>query len=221
MNQLKVVPFDGQLVTISRDVAEMIGREHGVILRTIRGFIKLLAQDNFVVSDFFLESNYKDQTGRTLPCYMLTLKGCHLVANKMTGEKGILFTAAYVTKFEEMEKKNYLPGIPLDNVQLTEKMLETTQELEDIKANFKVLHEKIDNQITLDHGEQRLLQQLISKKVYDLALSNEHKRVLFAELYREIKDRFGVSSYKDVKQIELQRAISYIEAWIPRKRNLG
>jgi phage antirepressor YoqD-like protein len=27
-----------------------------------------------------------------------------MVANKMTGEKGVLFTAAYVTKFEEMEK---------------------------------------------------------------------------------------------------------------------
>ena len=29
-----------------------------------------------------------------------------MVANKMTGEKGVLFTAAYVTKFEEMEKEN-------------------------------------------------------------------------------------------------------------------
>jgi phage regulator Rha-like protein len=27
-----------------------------------------------------------------------------MVANKMTGEKGVLFTAAYVIKFEEMEK---------------------------------------------------------------------------------------------------------------------
>ena len=30
---------------------------------------------------------------------------CDMVANKMTGEKGVLFTAAYVTKFEEMEKE--------------------------------------------------------------------------------------------------------------------
>lgn len=27
-----------------------------------------------------------------------------MVANKLTGEKGILFTAEYVTRFEEMEQ---------------------------------------------------------------------------------------------------------------------
>lgn len=89
--------------------------------------------------------------------------------------------------------------------------------MEVMKEEFKVIHEKVDNQITLDYGQQRLLQQLISKKVYEYALSKEHKRVLFAELYREIKDRFGVSSYKDVKRKELQTAIKYLESWIPKK----
>ena len=28
-----------------------------------------------------------------------------MVANKLTGEKGVLFTAEYVTRFEEMEKQ--------------------------------------------------------------------------------------------------------------------
>lgn len=32
-----------------------------------------------------------------------------MVANKMTGEKGVLFTAAYVTKFEEMEQRLQQP----------------------------------------------------------------------------------------------------------------
>lgn len=35
---------------------------------------------------------------------MLTKKGCEMVANKMTGEKGVLFTAAYVTAFNKMEE---------------------------------------------------------------------------------------------------------------------
>jgi len=49
-------------------------------------------------------STYQDSTGRTLPCFYLTRKGCDMVANKLTGNKGILFTAAYVSKFEAMEK---------------------------------------------------------------------------------------------------------------------
>ena len=28
-----------------------------------------------------------------------------MIANKLTGKKGVLFTAAYVTRFNEMEKK--------------------------------------------------------------------------------------------------------------------
>jgi phage regulator Rha-like protein len=36
-------------------------------------------------SDFFTGSTYTDPTGRTLPCYLITKKGCEFVANKLTG----------------------------------------------------------------------------------------------------------------------------------------
>jgi hypothetical protein len=55
------------------------------------------------VSDFFVGSAYFDSTGRELPCYLLSKMGCEMVANKLIGEKGVLFTAAYVSKFNEME----------------------------------------------------------------------------------------------------------------------
>jgi len=215
--EIKVVSNAGQLVTDSRDVAKMTGKEHKELLRTIRGFISILTSANLRSSDFFIHHGYEDAKREYRPCFLLTKKGCDMVANKMTGGKGILFTAAFVTKFDEMERNIHLPNVLLDNEQLTAKMLETTKELEFMKEEFKVLHEKVDNQITLDYGQQRLLQQLISKKVYQHALSKEHKRVLFAELYREIKDRFGVSSYKDVKRKEMQTVIKYLESWIPKK----
>lgn len=59
-------------------------------------------ESNFGLVDFFIPSTYKDGKGETRPCYLLTKKGCDMVANKMTGEKGVLFTAAYVTAFEKM-----------------------------------------------------------------------------------------------------------------------
>lgn len=66
------------------------------------------------VSDFFIPHTYYDITGRVLPSYLLTKKGCDMVANKMTGEKGVLFTAAYVTAFERMrehiQRKQLPPG---------------------------------------------------------------------------------------------------------------
>ncbi len=111
VKELKVMNHEGQLVTDSRDVAEMIGKQHWEILRMLegtkdgktKGFITTLNDNNFVVVDFFIKNEYKDSKGEVRPCYLLTKKGCDMVANKLTGEKGILFTAAYVTRFEEMD----------------------------------------------------------------------------------------------------------------------
>lgn len=105
MNQLKIISQNGKLLTDSRDVAEMVGKQHSHLLRDIEGYCKVLTESNFGLSEFFIESTYQDSTGRTLPHYYITKKGCDMVANKMTGKKGVLFTATYVIKFEEMEKQ--------------------------------------------------------------------------------------------------------------------
>ncbi|AUS87771.1 hypothetical protein LBYS11_16150 [Lysinibacillus sp. YS11] len=110
MSQLKVVSFNGQLVTDSRDVAEMVGIRHSDLLekiggsKKVTGYITHLTNGKFRSSDFFITHNYTDEKGEIRPCYLLTRKGCDMVANKMTGEKGVLFTAMYVTRFEEMEQ---------------------------------------------------------------------------------------------------------------------
>lgn len=84
-------------VVDSRDVAVLVQKRHDHLFRDITGYIKIMEESTepqIGVSDFFIKSTYKDSTGRTLPCYLLTKKGCDMVANKMTGEKGVLFTAA-------------------------------------------------------------------------------------------------------------------------------
>ena len=108
MKELLVFNSNGKNVVDSRDVAEMIGKSHAHLMRDISGYAQILCnstESNFGLSDFFIPHTYKDSTGRTLPCYLLTKKGCDMVANKMTGEKGVLFTAAYVTAFERMREK--------------------------------------------------------------------------------------------------------------------
>lgn len=87
----------------SREVAKMIEKEHAKLLRDIKRYIKQLIEANIGFSDFFEESIYKDSTGRTLPCYMITRKGCEFIANKLTGIKGTEFTARYINRFHEME----------------------------------------------------------------------------------------------------------------------
>lgn len=105
MNRLEIISYNGKFVTDSRSVAEMIERNHADLLRDIRKYMEFLGKSNFALAEFFIESFYEDAQRKQRPHYFITKKGCDMVANKMTGEKGVLFTAAYVTKFEEMEKQ--------------------------------------------------------------------------------------------------------------------
>ena len=106
MNELNIIKRDGGAYIDSREVADAIGKRHDHLLRDIGNYIDIIEKvtdPNFGVSDFFVESIYKDRTGRSLLCYLISKMGCELVANKLIGEKGILFTVAYVSKFNEME----------------------------------------------------------------------------------------------------------------------
>lgn len=92
------------------EVAEMMETEHWKLLRKLDGdkksdgIIKILTDNNFVVSDYFIPSSYKDASGKENKCYSVTKLGCDFLANKSTGEKGVLFTARYVKRFYEMER---------------------------------------------------------------------------------------------------------------------
>jgi len=106
--ELTIITQNNSHYIDSREVAEIVGKRHDHLIRDINNYIKTIEKitaPNFGVSEFFLVNTYKDSTGRTLPCYLLTKMGCEMVANKLTGEKGVLFTAMYVKKFNDMERQ--------------------------------------------------------------------------------------------------------------------
>jgi Rha family phage regulatory protein len=108
MNELTIIKRGDAAYIDSREVAEAIGKPHRHLLRDIRGYITVLEKKglpNLGQSDFFLESNYLNAQNKAQPCYLLSKLGCDFVANKLIGEKGILFTAAYVRKFNEMAER--------------------------------------------------------------------------------------------------------------------
>ena len=90
----------------SREVATMVEKQHCHLVRDITKYVDVLSTNPKMDSlKFFSNSTYKDAKGETRVCYLLTRKGCEFVANKMTGKKGILFTANYINRFHEMEQE--------------------------------------------------------------------------------------------------------------------
>ena len=65
-------------------MAEMVGKEHKNLMRDIRSYIEQLRLSNIGHSDFFKESTYKNSQNRDMPCYLVTKKGCELIAHKLT-----------------------------------------------------------------------------------------------------------------------------------------
>ena len=89
----------------SREVAEMVDMRHDHLIRNIDHYIDVMNQNPKLGADgFFIKQTYTAGTGKQYKRYDITKKGCEMVANKLTGEKGILFTAEYVERFNEMEK---------------------------------------------------------------------------------------------------------------------
>ena len=100
----------------SREVARMMGKKHHEILQylegrdekksnsVIIGIIPTLETEDIQFQKYFIPSAYKAGK-KEYKCYLCTKMGCELLGNKMKGEKGILFSAKYVERFNEMEKE--------------------------------------------------------------------------------------------------------------------
>lgn len=113
MKNIETLQKENTITTL--EIAEMMETEHWQILRKldgreengkhIKGYVEILTDNQMVVSDYFYLSSYKDASGKENRCYNVTKMGCDFLANKFTGEKGILFTAKYVKRFNEMEQE--------------------------------------------------------------------------------------------------------------------
>lgn len=103
MNQLLTKEGASVRAIESREVAEMVDKQHNELLKDIRRYNGYLAEGEIPHGDFFLESTYRDANNQERPCFLITKQGCEMVANKLTGKKGVVFTAKYVKKFNEME----------------------------------------------------------------------------------------------------------------------
>ncbi|MCC0678485.1 MULTISPECIES: phage regulatory protein/antirepressor Ant [unclassified Clostridioides] len=94
-----------EIVRISSlEVAKMMETRHDALLRKIDNNSKILTDHNFVLSDYWVKSFYKDSSGKENKEYLVSKKGCEFLAHKTTGEKGVLFTVKYMERFEEMER---------------------------------------------------------------------------------------------------------------------
>lgn len=195
LEELTIKNHKGINVIDSREVAEMIGIRHSDLLekiqgsKKVKGYIEILENGKFRSQDFFIKDTYKtDGNKKTYDCYLLTKQGCEMVANKMTGEKGILFTAEYVQAFNKMEEH-----IKLNSNEKVDKLteMETETKLNNSqtrKANSLMrMHKQCNDPIVKELLFKKAIETLTGKKLITT------KKTYSAE---EIGKKFNISANK-------------------------
>lgn len=149
------------------EVAEMMEIEHKRLIRklegdkTRKGYIQILTEAQMGLSDYFIPSTYHDASGKENKCYEVTKLGCDFLANKSTGEKGVLFTARYVKRFYEMEHQ-------IEQVPITEHPGEV--------ANLiKVLSNRMDKQGSAPYKASEMAQMVCDQ--YGIRLPSDFVKV--------------------------------------------
>lgn len=220
MDEIKLNETKKQTIT-SIEIAEMMDVSHKTLLRKIdgskdrSGYAEILTKHQMVLSDYFISSIYKDKSGKENKCYLVTKLGCDFLANKFTGEKGILFTAKYVKRFDEMEKK-------LDN---TYKLPTTYKEallqlVEQVEENEKLLEDnnhkqEVINGLTDDidiYKKKDVINRIFRRRNGNYA--NRYK-----ELYKCFRENFHIDlearcegyNLKQIKKKDQLSVIKYAE----------
>lgn len=187
-------------------------------MRDIDVYKNVLDQNpNLDSANFFIDSNYKSENKQSYACYLLTKKGCDMVANKMTGEKGILFTATYVTKFEEMEQglKSVQPQLSKE-FQALFILDKRTMEIDNRLV-------KLENNMTIDYSQQEELRERANKRVVqalggkDAPAYKECNKKAFSELWRAFKRVMQVNSYKNTATKDYVKAQLLLTNWKPNR----
>ncbi|WP_242387295.1 Rha family transcriptional regulator [Enterococcus gallinarum] len=191
----------------SVEVAGMVGRPHNDVMKDIRRVIEQLGEgkssqssnldkSKISLSDFFIESTYKNSQNKELPCFECTKKGCELYSTRMTGSKGTQFAVAYIERFNQME--DHIKQ-QLDTSKLSPE-LQMFQGLFQAVANnelaTKQLESKIDSVseiVSLNTLDWRKNANSLINQVVRVQGGGESHRIVRNEIYKEVERRAGAN----------------------------
>ena len=205
MNALTVFDYEGRFVVDSREIAEMLEKRHDNLLRDINGYVEILQTSNLRdgatvhAVDFFLPNCYVSGTPpRKYKSYLLTRKGCALVANKLTGEKGVRFTAEYVTRFEEMERQLQPKSIEDLIILQAQSMKQLREDVSAVHERTQALDFRLNNldRVNVTGSPRQQLEGMVKKYAFD-------KGLLFPVAWKHFDQAFNTAYRKNLTALRL------------------
>ena len=221
MSQMKIIEHQGKRVLTTNQIAEAFGTETKIVSKNFeRNEHRYIPSKHFYVVQgeelkALKASRQIDDNLRFAPVlYLWTEKGAWMHAKSIATDRA--WDAYEMLVDEYYERKDNQVAISQQHLLAATRNLLDSQEL--IVERMDEFEQRLDNEITLNSGQQRTLQLAVNKRVCKVESDKEARRPLFQQLHREIKDRWQVASYKDVRKIDLGDALAYVAAWVPIRR---
>ena len=230
MDLIKVTEENGEQLVSARELHEFLESKQ----EFTNWFKNRIEKYGFLENEDFMTILSKSG-GRPQTNYILKIDMAKELSMVEGNEKG----SQARRYFLNCEKK--LKEIIQKPLSVEEMIIKQAESMMQVKNDIQRLESKFDTVVTLESGKQRKIQLAVSKRVFDIVESEErylyntlhldeertekeikeqlenYKRKLFSGIYRDIKRKFGVASYKDIKVVEYEKALEFINNWIADK----
>lgn len=209
---LQVIEREGKRVLMTSQIAEAFGADAKTVNRNFQR-----NQDRFeqgihffaLTGEALKQFKGERQNDVTLKfasnLYLWTEEGAFLLAKSLNTDKSWeaynLLVNQYYKISREITQSSQQEALPFDET----RMLALETRVQEIEQLLK--------EVTLHTGEQKRLQRAISERVYQLCDIKACRPAFFSSIYREIKKRYQVESYRDVPQCKLQDALHFVMQW--------
>lgn len=217
---LSVKDFSGKRVVTLKDIDDLHCRPEGTASRNFR-----TNKDKFIPGedywhlqndqavDFATTNFVGSNPSKTRELILLTESGYLMLVKSFTDELAWKVQRQLVNSYfrAQVNRRESLQALMAATHNLLASQEIITERLDDVE-------QKLETQITLDSGQQRRLQKTINQRVCALEQIKEARGEWFRQLHKEIKDRWNVSSYKDVLKHDLRDVMNYVAAWVPIRR---
>ena len=211
---------NNEAVTSSLVIADNFGKSHKHVLEAIDNLKTGLAEKS---ATLFHESSYiHPQNKQWYRMVIMNRKGFSLLAMGFTGEKALEFKLAFLDAFERMEEQLQAQHEYAPTLSQTEITLRLAQQHVDHEQRIDRIEQTIESQMTINYAQQQAIlnaknirvESLWSGQTWDGTLFDT-KNKLHARAWRDLKNAFGVSSYKDIRPKDFDEAMTYVKAWRP------
>ncbi|PFX79974.1 Rha family transcriptional regulator [Bacillus toyonensis] len=233
MNQLSVVnemvhntlvfENDGQVVTDSLTIAKMFEKEHKHVVRDIEVQLEKLKEAGELTwgESNFGQTHYQHpQNKQWYKKYLLTEDAFAIVAMSYVTLEAMKMKVEFLREFKRMkehiEKRMRIPGDTFGQIELI------AAGTSNLNKRVSSLEQVVEKQLTVDYGQQRVIEKTKAKRIYFL-WENGHvdrevhdsTRKLFGLLGRNLKDAFNVNSYRDILKKDFEEALNFVNGWRP------